>query len=81
MLVKQSIRAVFEHGAFRPLMPLREPIPEGRQVEIVVATSETVEEVLKLAAQVYEGLSAEEVRDIERLALDRRNFFDNGRLP
>jgi predicted DNA-binding antitoxin AbrB/MazE fold protein len=77
MLVKQSIRAVFEHGAFRPLMPLREPIPNGQQVEIVVATSETAGDVLKLAAKVYEGFSAEEVRDIERLALDRRNFFDD----
>jgi predicted DNA-binding antitoxin AbrB/MazE fold protein len=80
MLVKQSVRAVFEHGTFRPLMPLREPIPEGRQVEIVVATNETAEDVLKLAAKVYEGFSAEEVCDIERLALDRRNFFDARRL-
>ncbi len=75
MLVKQSIRAVFEHGAFRPLTPLREPLLEGQQVEIVVETNESAGDVLKLAAKVYEGLSAEEVRDIERLALDRRNFF------
>jgi predicted DNA-binding antitoxin AbrB/MazE fold protein len=75
MLVKQSIRAVFEHGAFRPLTPLREPLLEGQQVEIVVATSESTGDVLKLAAKVYEGLSTEDVRDIERLALDRHNFF------
>ena len=75
MFVKQSIRAVFEHGAFRPLAPLREPLLEGQQVEIVVAASDSAEAVLKLAAQVYDGLSVDEVRDIEQVALDRQNFF------
>jgi hypothetical protein len=33
------------------------------------------EEILSLAAQVYEGLSPDEVGEIERLALDRSHFF------
>jgi PHD/YefM family antitoxin component YafN of YafNO toxin-antitoxin module len=33
------------------------------------------EEILSLAAKVYEGLSPDEVGKIERLALDRTHFF------
>jgi hypothetical protein len=29
-----------------------------------------------LAAQVYDGLTEEEVNEVERLALDRSSFFD-----
>jgi hypothetical protein len=33
------------------------------------------DEILQLAAQVYEGLSPGDVEEVERLALDRRHFF------
>jgi len=33
------------------------------------------DEVLSLAAQVYEGLSPNDVSEIERLAVDRSHFF------
>jgi antitoxin (DNA-binding transcriptional repressor) of toxin-antitoxin stability system len=33
------------------------------------------EEILRLAAQVYEGLSSDDVDQIERLALDRSHFL------
>ena len=33
------------------------------------------DEILRLAAQVYEGLSPDDVDEIERLALDRSHFF------
>ncbi|MCG3159489.1 MAG: hypothetical protein JMDDDDMK_00478 [Acidobacteria bacterium] len=36
-------------------------------------TSET--NPLELAAQVYEGLSESEIDEIERIALDRNDFF------
>ncbi len=31
--------------------------------------------MLKLARQVYEGLSEKDIEEIERIALDRSNFF------
>ena len=35
----------------------------------------SADKILSLAAQVYEGLSPDEVDEIERLALDRSHFF------
>ena len=35
----------------------------------------TADEILALATQVYEGLSEEEIDEIERIILDRRDFF------
>ncbi len=32
-------------------------------------------EMLKLAEKFYEGLSEEDIEEIERIALDRSNFF------
>ena len=34
----------------------------------------TPDEILGLAAQVYAGLSTEEIADVEKIALDRSNF-------
>jgi hypothetical protein len=33
---------------------------------------------VELAGQVYEGLSDEQVHEIETIAVDRSNFFNNG---
>ena len=33
------------------------------------------DDVLTLAGQVYEGLSEEDIDDVERISLDRRGFF------
>ena len=35
----------------------------------------TPNEILKLAENFYEGLSEEDINEIERIALDRSNFF------
>ena len=32
------------------------------------------DQILELAAQVYAGLSAQEIADVEKIALDRSNF-------
>lgn len=33
------------------------------------------DEMMKLAKKVYEGLSEEDIEEIERIAFDRSNFF------
>ena len=73
----QSISAVFENGRFRPVRPLGQSFAEGQQVRLVVETDLSPEEILDLAGQVYDGLSDEEIDEIERIALDRGNFFSN----
>jgi len=66
--VQQTLEAVYENGVFRPLEKIE--IAEGQQVRLIVET--LPEDLLELAAQVYEGLSDKE---IEQIALDRRPFF------
>lgn len=73
--MKQTINAIYENGVFRPL---KSPaISEGQQVRLIVETisDPTPEELLELAAKVYQGLSAEQSDEIEQIALNRRDFF------
>jgi len=41
---------------------------------LFVAPKPTPDEILGLAAQVYAGLSEQEVSDVEKIALDRSHF-------
>jgi predicted DNA-binding antitoxin AbrB/MazE fold protein len=78
---KQFIDAVFEHGVLRPLTEIQPPIPEGQQVRLLVETDEPLPHALELATLVYDGLTEQEVEEIERIALDRSRFFDPRNTP
>ena len=56
---------------------LDEPIslPDGTMVRIDPVVEGSAD-VLEMAREVYSGLSSEDVADIERLAFDRRHFFE-----
>jgi predicted DNA-binding antitoxin AbrB/MazE fold protein len=73
--MSEVIEAIYEHGVFKPLQELE--IPDGQHVRLVVERSKvtTSEDMLALAAQVYEGLSPEDVAAIEEIACTRRDFF------
>ena len=72
----QTLDAVFQDGSFKPLDNGSLPFSEGQRVKLTVEfPSETEDNLVELAAQVYEGLSEEDIGEIERLALDRGNFF------
>jgi predicted DNA-binding antitoxin AbrB/MazE fold protein len=70
-----TIEAIYEHGVFKPLIPLS--LIDGQYVRIIVELFEkkSSDDILKLAAQVYEGLSEEDINDIEAIATDRQKFF------
>jgi len=70
----QTLDAIYEKGVFRPLT--KPEIAEGETVKLIVETSAQFnpDEMLKLAAQVYEGLSEEQVNEIEQIAIDRTQF-------
>lgn len=70
----QTCVAVFENGIFRPVTALPPNLTEGQYVRLVVETK-APEDVLELAAQVYRGLSEQQIDEIEQVALDRRDFF------
>lgn len=79
----QTIEAIYQNGIFKPLNPVSEEIAEGEKVKLVVEIkSENEEEnpIMKLAENFYEGLSQEDIEEIERIALDRSNFFGNRKL-
>jgi len=71
--MKQTINAIYEKGVFRPLENLA--ISEGKQVRLTVETSSDTTDLLELAAQVYQGLSEEEIDEIEQIALNRSDFW------
>jgi predicted DNA-binding antitoxin AbrB/MazE fold protein len=77
----QTIEAVYQNGLFKPLKPISVEISEGDTVEITIKDKKlSPEEMLELAGQVYEGLSPEDVDEIERIALDRSNFFGDRKI-
>jgi predicted DNA-binding antitoxin AbrB/MazE fold protein len=75
--MKKDISAIYENGVFKPLE--HPEIPDGQLVRLVVEIlpKSPVDDLLELAAKVYEGLSKKEIDEIEQIALDRRNFFTN----
>lgn len=70
----QTIEAIYQNGMFKPLNPVSESIIEGAKVKLVMEV-EDINPIMKLAENFYEGLSEEDVDEIERIALDRSNFF------
>jgi predicted DNA-binding antitoxin AbrB/MazE fold protein len=79
--VIQTIEAIYQNGIFKPLQPVSEEIEDGKKVELTVSEKRlNPEEMLKLASQVYEGLSEEDIDEIERIALDRSNFFGDRKI-
>jgi predicted DNA-binding antitoxin AbrB/MazE fold protein len=74
-MIQQIVDAIFENGVFRPLKPIDDPMLEGQQVQLIVQSPESSEDILALAADVYAGLAEEEIDEIKRIALDRGDFF------
>ncbi len=73
--MRETINAIYENGVFKPSK--RPDISDGEPVRLIVERlSETPEEdLLELAAQVYNGLSGQDIDEIEQIALNRRDFF------
>jgi predicted DNA-binding antitoxin AbrB/MazE fold protein len=73
-IMKNAIEAIYENGAFRPLQPEMVTLLNG-QLVLLTIEKESHPEQLRQAAHVYEGLSDHDINDVERIALDRGNFF------
>lgn len=71
----QTVDAVYQNGSFRLLRPKDVPLREGQNVRLTIDSDEHGEDVLALATEVYEGLSQDEIAEIEDVALDRDTFF------
>ncbi|ASC70802.1 hypothetical protein XM38_017490 [Halomicronema hongdechloris C2206] len=75
--MQQIVEAVYENGIFRPLKVPE--LSEGQEVQLIVKSQTKIrpEQMLQLAAEVYEGFSAEQIQDVEQIALERQSFFED----
>ncbi len=73
--MKQIVEAIYENGVFKPVKPIS--FPEGQQVQLEIEDTpqNNPDDLLALAAQVYDGFTDQEIEDIEKVATDRRDFF------
>ncbi len=77
----QTVEAVYEQGAFRPVTPLPGPLREGQRVRLLVESVAEGKGYLELVTHVLDGLSESEIDAIEALATRREDFFDPGAAP
>jgi predicted DNA-binding antitoxin AbrB/MazE fold protein len=71
----QTVEAIYQNGSFRLVQPEDISLREGQNVRLTIETEDNKDDVLALAAEVYEGLSEEEINEVEEIALDRNDFF------
>jgi predicted DNA-binding antitoxin AbrB/MazE fold protein len=74
-MATETIEAVYEHGGFRPITPVDIILAEGQKVRLMVEPIEKPDDILALAAQVYEDLSEDQIDSIERHIRRRDDFF------
>jgi predicted DNA-binding antitoxin AbrB/MazE fold protein len=74
--VKSSMDAVYQDGVFRPVSSPE--LPEGERVRLTVerVAQSTPDDILRLASQVYEGLSQQDIDEVEDMARHRALFDD-----
>ena len=77
--MKGTVEAVFQDGVFRPIR--RPNLPEGERVRLTVESvgEAAADDILRLAARVYEGLSPRDIDDLEEMA--RHRVFFTGVEP
>jgi predicted DNA-binding antitoxin AbrB/MazE fold protein len=73
--MQQILEAIYENGTFRPLKVPQ--LAEGEMVQLVVHSQPAItpDDILAIAASVYEGLSEDEICEVEQIAYDRTNFM------
>ena len=82
-LISQTVKATYEGNVLRLHQSL--PLGEQQRVWVIIVSvpepplcareTHSPDKVLRLAAQVYENLSPDDVNEIEHVALDRSRFF------
>jgi predicted DNA-binding antitoxin AbrB/MazE fold protein len=74
--MQQTVEAIYESGGFRLIDPANLQLFEGQKVRLIIEPpDQSATNPLDLATQVYEGLSDSQIEEIERIALDRDDFF------
>ena len=73
--MRQTIKARYHDGILQPLEPLA--LANDAEVQVTVETMAPIsaEDILRRAADVYQGLTNQEIAQVEAIALARRHFF------
>lgn len=73
--MERTLPAVYEHGVLKPQEPLE--LLEHQRVIITIhgPAPENPNETLDAWQRVYEGLSEDEITQVEAIALDRSRFM------
>ena len=74
-MTTETLDAVFQNGSFHLVNAPSIPLREGQRVRLVIQPDESPDAILGLAADVYAGLSSEEIAEVEQIASERRDFF------
>ncbi|MBI3972160.1 MAG: antitoxin family protein [Chloroflexi bacterium] len=74
--MRRTLEAVYEDGVLKPLEALDLPEHQRVQVTVTVPADDAAEETLKAWMTVYDGLSQEEITEVEAIALDRSRFME-----
>jgi predicted DNA-binding antitoxin AbrB/MazE fold protein len=80
-MATERIEAVYEDGSFHPIAPVGMTFAEGQKVCLVIEPIEKPEDILELAARVYEGLSDEQIDFIEQHSRRREDFLEERPSP
>ena len=74
---QQMLMAIYEHGTLKPLHPEDLDLAEGQQVRIIVEAVQpsNEEDLLEAMFHFFDDLPQEEVQEIQKIILDRRDFF------
>ena len=71
--MSRTIEAIFEEGVLKPVSPLN--IPEHKKITLIIEDEPgEPADILSLSSLVYSGLSPQDIKEIEKLALDRSRF-------
>ncbi len=74
-MTTETVEAVYEQGGFRVVAPAHLELAEGQKVRLTVEPIDQVDDIIALAARVYDGLTQEEIDSIEEHARRREDFF------
>lgn len=69
----KTVEAIYENGVLKPMTLLN--IPEHKKVNLIIEDEiQKASDILSLASDVYNGFSPTEIKDIEKIALNREHF-------
>ena len=65
--MKRQVEAIFKMGVFWPLEPIQMDKGQKRRILVESPTLQAQDEILGMAYQVYDGLTPDQIREVESI--------------